>query len=145
MKSEKEIYEMLFGATQDCIAIGRAWNKIDALSSTRRDRNLKEMYSWTAVETLCDVLEIDSCMFWNKIVEACPNVGKITICHRTMKKQEGRIIGHAIGANTIELTGEGLSILFEELIKLKGREAFETMMEHAGWFKIQSSGEKANE
>jgi len=42
--------------------------------------NLKSYYQWTAISVLCEVLEVDSCEFWNEIVEACPFYGDVTEC-----------------------------------------------------------------
>ena len=53
---------------------------------------------------------------------------------------KAKVIGHAIDdKGTVELTGNGLSLLFEYLIEIQGRETFEIMMKELGWIKIQSS------
>ena len=59
------------------------------------------------------------------------------------KEHLKKVIGYAIDKDTVGLTTEGLSIMFESVIRERGREAFEEMMEHAGWVKVQSSASTA--
>ena len=80
MLTEEEIKSLLNDAIRDCIAVGNAYKKIDSYSSLPSERNLKEVYAWTAVTTLCAVLETDDCKVWNSIVKECPNLGRITEC-----------------------------------------------------------------
>ena len=42
--------------------------------------NLNEHHRWTAIKTLCEVIEFDSCLIWNTLVEACPFYGEVTEC-----------------------------------------------------------------
>ena len=83
MLTEQEVEEMLRGAVRNCITIGKAYMKMYPSTGrplTMPHWNLKELYSWGEVETLCEVLELDPCPVWNEIVTECPNMGKITEC-----------------------------------------------------------------
>ena len=74
MKSFEEVKEMLERAIQDCIKVGKAHAKIG------HEEGLNEYCGWYVVKALCEVLNMNSCYVWNRIVLECPNMGDYTEC-----------------------------------------------------------------
>jgi len=74
MITESEVRNMLEKEIQDCIKVGKAHEKIG------HEETLYEYCGWYVVEALCQILKINSCEIWNRIVTECPNMGEITKC-----------------------------------------------------------------
>ena len=74
MKSFEEVRDMLEKEIQNAIKIGKAHEKIGYKES------LKEYCGWYVIEALCEVLDMNSCLVWNRIVTKCPEMGEYTEC-----------------------------------------------------------------
>jgi len=74
MLEEQKIKELLENEIHSCIKVGKAHAIIG------KEEYLNEYCGWYVVVALCEILEINSCEIWNRIVSICPNMGEITDC-----------------------------------------------------------------
>lgn len=79
MKDKVTIRALLEKSVQDCMKLGEAYTNL-ASDGLSYEKNLRELYTWTAVDVLCVVLDIDSCVLWNRIVTKYPILGEVTKC-----------------------------------------------------------------
>jgi len=73
-KSETWMRDWLGREIDNAITLGKAHQRMET------ETKLNDTYTWVAIQTLCAVLEENTCLIWNKIVTECPNFGEITGC-----------------------------------------------------------------
>lgn len=74
MKRFEDVREMLNKEINDAIRLGKTHEKLG------HKEGLDEYCGWYVIEALCEVLNMNACYVWNRIVRECPNMGEYTEC-----------------------------------------------------------------